>query len=157
MEKNLNSTRAEAANPHIIVYKMNIAMQLIEKGHKVFTTMPNPQKPRLTAWIFERDDTIEDDDLGRAPLVVVEKSTFAADLTSEEINILAILLTGLFATIISTLLVICIGLLSFFIEDSHPFYWLYSKLILVIGTIFPIEYFPKVLQPIINLLNEVVE
>ena len=35
------------------------------------------------------DDTIEDDDLGRAPLVVVEKSTFAADLTSEEINILA--------------------------------------------------------------------
>lgn len=61
MEKNLNSTRAEAANPHIIVYKMNIAMQLIEKGHRVFTTMPNPQKPRLTAWIFERDDTIEDD------------------------------------------------------------------------------------------------
>ena len=38
------------------------------------------------------DDTIEDDDLGRAPLVVVEKSIFAADLTSEEINILAILM-----------------------------------------------------------------
>ena len=38
------------------------------------------------------DDTIEDDDLGKAPLVVVEKSTFAADLNSEEINILAILM-----------------------------------------------------------------
>lgn len=38
------------------------------------------------------DDTIEDDDFGRAPLVVVEKSTFAADLNSEEINILAILM-----------------------------------------------------------------
>ena len=38
------------------------------------------------------DDTIEDDDLGRAPLVVVEKSSFASDLTSEEINILAILM-----------------------------------------------------------------
>ena len=38
------------------------------------------------------DDTIEDDDLGRAPLVVVEKSTFSADLNSEEINILAILM-----------------------------------------------------------------
>ena len=38
------------------------------------------------------DDTIEDNDLGQAPLVVVEKSTFAADLTSEEINILAILM-----------------------------------------------------------------
>lgn len=67
------------------------------------------------------------------------------------ISILAILLTGLFATIISTLLVICIGLLSFFIEDSHPFYWLYSKLILVIGTIFPIEYFPKAIQPILGV------
>ncbi len=38
------------------------------------------------------DDTIEDDDLGKAPLVVVEKSAFAADLNSEEINILAILM-----------------------------------------------------------------
>lgn len=38
------------------------------------------------------DDTIEDDDLGKAPLVVVEKSTFSGDLNSEEINILAILM-----------------------------------------------------------------
>ena len=38
------------------------------------------------------DDTIEDDDFGKAPLVVVEKSAFSADLTSEEINILAILM-----------------------------------------------------------------
>jgi hypothetical protein len=38
------------------------------------------------------DDTIGDDDLSKAPLVVVEKSTFAADLNSEEINILAIIM-----------------------------------------------------------------
>ena len=38
------------------------------------------------------DDTIEDDDFGQAPLVMVEKSSFSADLTSEEINILAILM-----------------------------------------------------------------
>lgn len=66
------------------------------------------------------------------------------------ISILAVLLTGVFATTISTLLIICIGLFSFVIEDSNPFYWLYSKLILVVGTIFPIEYFPKVIQPILN-------
>ena len=41
-------------------------------------------------------------------------------------------------------------LISFYIEDANPFYWLYSKIILVIGTIFPIEYFPAVLQPIIK-------
>lgn len=38
------------------------------------------------------DDTIEDDDTGKAPLVLVEKSSFTADLNSEEINILAILM-----------------------------------------------------------------
>ena len=38
------------------------------------------------------DDTLEEDDFGQAPLVVVEKSVFAADLTTEEINILAILM-----------------------------------------------------------------
>lgn len=38
------------------------------------------------------DDTIEEDDLEKAPLVVVEKSIFSADLNSEEINILAILM-----------------------------------------------------------------
>ena len=38
------------------------------------------------------DDTIEEDDFGQAPLVVVEKSTFASNLNSEEINILAILM-----------------------------------------------------------------
>ena len=38
------------------------------------------------------DDTIEEEDAERAPLVLVEKSAFAADLNSEEINILAILM-----------------------------------------------------------------
>lgn len=38
------------------------------------------------------DDTLEEEDLGKAPLVLVEKSVFNADLTSEEINILAILM-----------------------------------------------------------------
>lgn len=66
------------------------------------------------------------------------------------VSVLIIILTAVLASIISTLLLIAIGLISFFIEDSSPFYWLYSKLILVLGTIFPIEYFPGIIQ---NLLN----
>ena len=66
------------------------------------------------------------------------------------LSILAVLLTGILATIISSLLIIFIGLFSFIIEDSNPFYWLYSKLILVVGTLFPIEYFPSFIQPIIK-------
>jgi len=66
------------------------------------------------------------------------------------LSILAILFCAILATTINTLLIIFIGLFSFIIEDSSPFYWLYSKLILIIGVLFPIEYFPKIIQPILN-------
>lgn len=64
--------------------------------------------------------------------------------------ILAVFISCILATIISTLLIIFIGLFSFIIEDSNPFYWLYSKFILVLGVLFPIEYFPAGLQPILS-------
>lgn len=43
-----------------------------------------------------------------------------------------------------------ISLISFWIEDSNPFQWLYDKMILMVGVIFPIEIFPAFLQPIIR-------
>jgi len=46
---------------------------------------------------------------------------------------------------------LCISLFSFWIEDSNPFQWLYDKLILVVGTIFPIEIFPETLQHVLKL------
>lgn len=66
------------------------------------------------------------------------------------LSILVILISAIFALVISILLITCIGLISFFIEDAGPFYWVYSKLILVMGTIFPIEYFPITIQKILN-------
>lgn len=66
------------------------------------------------------------------------------------VEILAFLLTTILAITISTLLIIFIGLFSFIIEDSAPFYWLYSKLMLMFGTLFPIEFFPKWSQGILN-------
>ena len=65
-------------------------------------------------------------------------------------SVVGIIISCIFATIINILLITTLGLFSFFIEDASPFYWLYSKLILVVGTIFPIEFFPKVLQPIMK-------
>ena len=38
------------------------------------------------------DDTLDEDDVGQPPLVMVENSQFSANLNSEEINILAILM-----------------------------------------------------------------
>lgn len=66
------------------------------------------------------------------------------------LNGMIIILTSVLATIISTLLITFIGLISFFIEDAGPFYWVYSKVILVLGTIFPIEYFPNFVQKILS-------
>lgn len=68
-------------------------------------------------------------------------------------------LTGVWAMVvcvvmgltINAVFKLCISLLSFWIEDATPFQWLYDKLILVLGTMFPVEIFPEVLQPLFKL------
>lgn len=45
---------------------------------------------------------------------------------------------------------ILISIISFWIEDPTPFHWIYDKMILLIGTMFPIEMFPQYLRPIIK-------
>ena len=46
---------------------------------------------------------------------------------------------------------LCISLMSFWIEDSNPFQWLYDKVILIVGTVFPIEIFPEAVRPFLKL------
>ena len=48
-------------NEYKIIYSLRIAMYLIKKGHKVITTMPNPEEPQYTTWIFQMDETLERD------------------------------------------------------------------------------------------------
>ena len=67
------------------------------------------------------------------------------------IGILFVCLSGFLAIVINTVLITFIGLFSFIIEDANPLYWIYSKLLLIVGTIFPVEFFPTALQGIIKL------
>ena len=67
------------------------------------------------------------------------------------VNILCILIILILALFIMALFSTFIGLFSFFIEDSSPFHWLYSKTLLLLGTLFPIEFFPKIMQPVLKL------
>lgn len=67
------------------------------------------------------------------------------------ITLLAVVPCILLGVTIHGVFKLCISMLSFWIEDSNPFQWLYDKLILVVGTIFPIEIFPAALQPILKL------
>ena len=52
---------------------------------------------------------------------------------------------------ISALIYLIIAMLSFFMEDSHPFNWIYKKVLIVLGILFPVEFFPKAIQPIIKM------
>lgn len=65
-------------------------------------------------------------------------------------KILALAVSGSLAVIIGAFIIILIGLFSFNVENSEPIYWIYSKIVLILGTIFPVEYFPVFLQPIIK-------
>ena len=67
------------------------------------------------------------------------------------LQVLIIFVAGVIGTTINLLLITCVGLFSFVIEDSAPLYWVYSKIMLILGTIFPIEFFPSVIQPIIKM------
>lgn len=65
-------------------------------------------------------------------------------------NLPLIIITVLLGVLINSVLRVAISLISFWIEDSTPFHWVYDKLILVIGTLFPVEMFPEFIRPIIQ-------
>jgi ABC-2 type transport system permease protein len=62
-----------------------------------------------------------------------------------------ILLSFFLAIMINSFIRIGISVLSFWIEDATPFHWIYDKLIIVIGTMFPVEMFPIWAQSIIKV------
>lgn len=61
-----------------------------------------------------------------------------------------IVIVFILGLLINSLIRMLISLLSFWIEDATPFHWIYDKLIIVIGTLFPVEIFPVSLQPLIK-------
>lgn len=65
-------------------------------------------------------------------------------------SVIMVIISAVLAIVINSLFITFIGLFSFIIEDSVPIFWLYSKMILVLGTLFPIEFFPGILGIIIR-------
>lgn len=61
-----------------------------------------------------------------------------------------IIIVFLAGTLINIFLTMSISVLSFWIEDSTPFQWIYVKIILILGILFPVEMFPAWAQPIIK-------
>ena len=83
-------------------------------------------------------------------LAIVTGFIFVGPIDFNIISLPFIIIVFLLSFIINAVIRIIISMLSFYIEDSTPFHWLYDKVIIVLGIIFPIEIFPKVLQPILK-------
>lgn len=87
-----------------------------------------------------------------AALAVIMGMTMVGRLPDFQIAALpAIIPCVILGVTINAVYKLCISLVSFWIEDSNPFQWIYDKLILVVGTIFPIEIFPLSVQPLLKL------
>ncbi len=61
-----------------------------------------------------------------------------------------IIVSFLMGVMIHSFIRMGISVISFWIEDSAPFQWIYDKLIIVVGIMFPIEVFPSWAQPLIK-------
>jgi ABC-2 type transport system permease protein len=61
-----------------------------------------------------------------------------------------ILIVSFLGIMINAFIRITISVLSFWIEDAIPFHWIYDKLIIVVGMLFPVEMFPVWAQPFIK-------
>ena len=83
-------------------------------------------------------------------LAIITGFLFVGPINFNIINLAFIIIVFLLSFIINAIVRLIISMLSFYIEDSTPFHWLYDKMIIVLGIIFPIEVFPLFLQPILK-------
>ncbi|MGI6357719.1 MAG: ABC transporter permease [Bacillota bacterium] len=68
-------------------------------------------------------------------------------------NILGALVMLVLGGALRFLLLLAIALLSFFVEECRPFYWIYSKLIFTAGGLFiPLDLYPRFLQALAKAL-----
>ena len=68
----------------------------------------------------------------------------------QPVNLPWVSIVFLAGTLINMFLTMSISVLSFWIEDAAPFHWIYVKIILILGVLFPVEIFPAWVQPIIK-------
>lgn len=64
--------------------------------------------------------------------------------------IIPLLISLLFAVLLTCIIYGTVGLLSFWIEEATPFTWIVQKFQMLFGLFFPPEFFPTWLQPIIE-------
>ena len=62
------------------------------------------------------------------------------------------LLSTLLSMALQFFIMITIGLVAFYVEENRPFFFIYSKLIMLLGTFVPIEFYPDWVQKALQYL-----
>ncbi len=70
--------------------------------------------------------------------------------SAESILFFAIAL--ILALLVQFFIMVSIGLSAFFVEENRPFFFIYQKLILILGTFLPIEFFPDWMSNILKFM-----
>lgn len=53
----MNNTNIKIKNTkYKVIFSMKYAMQLIKMGYRPIYTMPNPEEPQYTSWVFEASE-----------------------------------------------------------------------------------------------------
>ncbi len=68
------------------------------------------------------------------------------------ISFLFFILSMALALIVQFFTMVSIGLTAFFTEENRPFFFIYSKLVLILGTFLPIEFFPDWMENILRFM-----
>lgn len=65
------------------------------------------------------------------------------------LQILPCIISILFSVLINWIIYASVGMISFWTQDATPFGWIVTKLFMLLGLFFPLDFFPTWLQPII--------
>lgn len=66
--------------------------------------------------------------------------------------ILFFIISLLLSFLLKFFMLMSIALTAFFVEENRPFFFIYSKLVLILGTFVPIEFFPNWLQSVLKYM-----
>lgn len=85
------------------------------------------------------------------PITILLGLLFIGPIDGFNITYLPLMiLSGFIGYSINGLVQLGISLFSFWIEDADPLHWVYNKLVLIFGVMFPIDMFPRGLQSIVK-------
>lgn len=54
--------------------------------------------------------------------------------------------------LLNFLILTCLGLTAFWLEENTAFFWIYQKIVFMLGLLLPIEFFPSGLQKLVRVL-----